>query len=89
MTTATCAHCGTTCTPTHEQRKSQGRGLRIFCTPAHSLALHKADQYSPDGLYADWEGSQLACCGTFHAITAIPFVAPCCGRTWLEEAACL
>jgi hypothetical protein len=25
---------------------------------------------------------ELGCCGVFHAVTTVPFPAPCCGRVW-------
>lgn len=31
--------------------------------------------------------SVLACCGQWHAITTVPLVVPCCGRTWLAREA--
>lgn len=85
MSIVSCAHCGTAFVPTVAQRRSQARGLRLFCTPRHAVQAGKTRHYDPDGLYADWDGSQLWCCGRFHPVTAIPLQVPCCGHVWLAE----
>jgi hypothetical protein len=28
----------------------------------------------------------IGCCGQFHAVTSIPFTAPCCEKVWFAEA---
>lgn len=53
---------------------------------------HQIQQKSAAIREAIWNApgpNQLACCGRFYPITALPFITPCCGRVFFgrrEEA---
>lgn len=70
-----CRYCGQISLPAGawQCRTCRKRQRQYYVDVTRPRQLREREQSGPP---------LLACCGKWHVITAVPFLTPCCGRSW-------
>lgn len=70
-----CAYCGTMFAINTYQRGHLEHGRAIYCAPQCAIRAHADKRYA--------HAPQIAHCGIWHAITALPMRCPLCAQSIL------